>query len=110
MGSTAVAFDAYVMALKAIEDAYNNLLNSNVEELAAQAKSDAEAKAIKDAYQKAMDEGIPTGTQIRDALNQIEDFQGASGVINYGGNNEPTKSVSINHIQAGREMPVYVVK
>ena len=109
-GSTAVAFDAYVMALKAIEDAYNNLLTSDVEELAAQAKSDAEAKAIKDAYQKAMDEGIPTGTQIRDALNQIEDFQGASGVINYGGNNEPTKSVSINHIQAGNEMPVYVVK
>lgn len=109
-GSTAVAFDAYVMALKAIEDAYNNLLTSDVEELAAQARSDAEAKAIKDAYQKAMDEGIPTGTQIKYALNQIEDFQGASGVINYGGNNEPTKSISINHIQAGSEMPVYVVK
>ena len=109
-GSMAVAFDAYVMAVRAIEDAYNTLLNSDVEELAAQAKSDAEAKAIKDAYQKAMDEGIPTGTQIKYALNQIEDFQGASGVINYGGNNEPTKSISINHIQAGSEMPVYVVK
>ena len=109
-GNMAVAFDAYVMALGAIEDAYNKLLDSDVEELAAKAKSDGEAMSIRSAYQKAMEEGIPSGTHIKDALNNITDFKGASGVINYGGNNEPTKSISINHIQAGKEMPVYVVE
>lgn len=109
-GNMAVAFDAYVMALKAIEDAYNNLLDSDVEEMAAEAKSNGEALSIRNAYQKAMEEGIPNGTHIKEALNNITDFKGASGVINYGGNNEPTKSISINHIQAGKEMPVYVVE
>ena len=109
-GNMAVAFDAYVMALRAIEDAYNKLLNSDVDQLAAEAKSDGEAMSIRNTYQKAMEEGIPSGTHIKDALNNITDFKGASGVINYGGNNEPTKSISINHIQAGKEMPVYVVE
>ena len=106
----AVAFDAYVMAVKAIESSYNTLLESNVEDLAAQAKSDGEALSIRNAYQKSLEEGIPSGTNIKDALNAITDFKGASGVINYSGNNEPTKSISINHIQAGEDMPAYVVK
>lgn len=106
----AVAFDAYVMAVKAIESSYNTLLESNVEDLAAQAKSDGEALSIRNAYQKSLEEGIPSGTNIKDALNAITDFKGASGVINYSGNNEPTKSISINHIQAGEEQPQYVVK
>lgn len=108
-GNMAVAFDAYVMAVKAIEEAYNNLLNSDVEELAAQAKSEAEALAIRNAYQKALEEGIPSGMHIKEALSKISDFQGASGVINFGGKNEPTKSVTINHIRSGKDMPVYVV-
>ncbi len=108
-GNMAVAFDAYVMTVKAIEEAYNNLLNSDVEELAAQAKSEAEALAIRNAYQKALEEGIPSGMHIKEALSKISDFQGASGVINFGGKNEPTKSVTINHIRSGKDMPVYVV-
>ena len=109
-GNMAEAFDAYVMAVRAIESAYNNLLESDVDELAAQAKSDGEALSIRNAYQKAIEEGIPSGTHIKAALNEISDFHGASGVINYNGNNEPTKSISINHIQAGEDMPAYVVK
>lgn len=109
-GNMAVAFDAYVMTIRAIEAAYNNLLDSDVEELAAKAGSEGEAMSIRNAYQKAIEDGIPNGTHIKDALNKISDFQGASGVINYNGNNEPTKSISINHIQAGEDMPAYVVK
>ena len=109
-GNMAVAFDAYVMTIRAIETAYNNLLDSDVEELAAKAGSDGEAMSIRNAYQKAIEDGIPKGTHIKTALNEISDFQGASGVINYNGNNEPTKSISINHIQAGEDMPAYVVK
>ena len=109
-GNMAEAFDAYVMAVRAIESAYNNLLESDVDELAAQANSDGEAMSIRNSYQKAIEEGIPSGTHIKVALNEISDFYGASGVINYNGNNEPTKSISINHIQAGEDMPAYVVK
>lgn len=109
-GNMAVAFDAYVMTIRAIEAAYNNLLDSDVEELAAKAGSEGEAMSIRNAYQKAIEDGIPNGTHIKDALNKISDFQGASGVINYNGNNEPTKSISINHIQAGEDMPACVVK
>lgn len=109
-GNAAIAFDAYVMAIKAIEKAYNDLLEADVEELAANAKSEAEAKAIREAYQKTLDEGIPNGSQIKDALSSTENFQGVSGVINYGGNNEPTKSISINHIQGGVDAPAYVAE
>ena len=106
-GKTAAAFDAYLLALKAIEDAYATLQAADVEELASKAASDGEAKAIREAYANALDEGIPTGTQIRDALKLVEDFQGASGIINYDGNNEATKTITIDYIE-GTEMPVYV--
>lgn len=109
-GGAAAAFDAYIMAVKAIEDAYNKMAASDVEELVKQAKSDAEGKAIRDAYNKTMEEGIPDGSHIREALSKITEFKGASGLINYNGNNEPSKSIAINHIQAGKDMPVYVVK
>ena len=59
---------------------------------------------------KTMEEGIPDGSHIREALSKITEFKGASGLINYNGNNEPSKSIAINHIQAGKDMPVYVVK
>ena len=74
------------------------------------AKTEAEAKAVRDIWYKAVDEGVPDGTHIRAALAAIEDFQGASGTINYGGSNEPTKTITINHISGGMEMPAYVVE
>ena len=106
-GRTAAAFDAYMLALKAIENAYTKLQETDVEDLASKAGSEGEAKAIREAYNNALEQGIPTGTQIKDALKAIEDFQGASGVINYDGNNEATKTITIDYIQ-GTEMPVYV--
>ncbi len=109
-GKTAVAFDAYMMAVKAIEDAYNNLLTSDVEEAVESAKSDAEAKAIREGWQASIDSGVPNGTQIKEALSKIEDFQGASGVISYNGKNEATKTISINYIEGTVDMPLYVVE
>ena len=81
-----------------------------MEGVAGEATSGGGAVSIMNAYQKSLDEGVPSGTNAKDALNAITDFKGASGVINYSGNNEPTKSISINHIQAGEEQPQYVVK
>lgn len=109
-GSTAAAFDAYMLAIKAIEDAYANLETGDMEEAMAAAKTEAEAKAIRDAWTKALEEGVPNGKHIREALASIEDFQGASGTINYDGSNEPTKTIIVNHISGGVDMPAYVVE
>ena len=57
-----------------------------------------------------LEEGIPSGTHIRGALAAIKNFHGASGTINYGGSNEPTKTITINHISGGVDMPAYVVE
>lgn len=109
-GRTAAAFDAYMLAIKAIEDAYTGLETGDVEEAMAAAKTEPEAKAIRDAWNKALEEGIPSGTHIRGALAAIKNFHGASGTINYGGSNEPTKTITINHISGGVDMPAYVVE
>ncbi|MBQ6900854.1 MAG: ABC transporter substrate-binding protein [Firmicutes bacterium] len=109
-GRTAAAFDAYMLAIRAIEDAYNGLQSGDVNEAMTAAKTEAEAKAVRDIWYKAVEEGVPDGTHIRAALAAIEDFQGASGTINYGGSNEPTKTITINHISGGMEMPAYVVE
>jgi len=109
-GRTAAAFDAYMLAIKAIEDAYTTLETGNMEEAMKAAKTEPEAKAIRDEWTKALEEGVPKGRHIRAALAAIEDFQGASGTINYDGSNEPTKTITINHIAGGVDMPAYVVE
>ena len=109
-GRTAAAFDAYMLAVKAIEDAYTGLETGDMEEALSKAKTEAEAKAIRDAWNKALEEGMPNGKHIREALVTIEDFQGASGTINYDGSNEPTKTIIVNHISGGVDMPAYVVE
>ena len=109
-GRTAAAFDAYMLAVKAIEDAYTGLETGNLEEAMSKAKTEAEAKAIRDAWNKALEEGMPNGKHIREALVGIKDFQGASGTINYDGSNEPTKTIIVNHISGGVDMPAYVVE
>ena len=109
-GRTAAAFDAYMLAVKAIEDAYTGLETGNLEEAMSKAKTEAEAKAIRDAWNKALEEGMPNGKHIREALVSIKDFQGASGTINYNGSNEPTKTIIVNHIAGGVDMPAYVAE
>ena len=92
---TAVAFDAYLMALTAIEDAYENTMAMEEEDLAESANTEAEEKALKEDWQLTKDTGIPTGKAVRDAIKAIEGFEGASGVISYGGTNEATKTIEV---------------
>ncbi len=107
---TAVAFDAYCLALDAIERAYAAVQAEDPDRIISNAATEAEGRAAKEAWQTAMDTGIPTGTQIRKALSETTDFQGASGVINYAGKNEATKSITISHYKVGREMAAYTVE
>jgi len=92
---TAVAFDAYLMAVSAIEDAYNDTVSKDAESFASSGATDAEQKALKDDWETTKATGIPTGKAIRDAIKRIEGFEGASGIITYGGTNEAIKTVEV---------------
>lgn len=105
---TVVAFDAYLLAVTAMDRAMQTVRDTDPDTIAQNSATDAEARAKKEAWQAARETGIPSGTQIKDALNGIDNFEGASGVINYKGKNEVTKSVSISHIANGTELPAYV--
>lgn len=105
---TVVAFDAYLLAVTAMDRAMQAVCDTDPDTIAQNSATDAEARAKKEAWQVARETGIPSGTQIKDALNGIDNFEGASGVINYKGKNEATKSVSISHIANGTELPAYV--
>lgn len=105
---TVVAFDAYLLAVTAMDRAIQTVRDTDPDTIAQNSATDAEARAKKEAWQVARETGIPSGTQIKDALNGIDNFEGASGVINYKGKNEATKSVSISHIANGTELPAYV--
>lgn len=107
---TAVAFDAYCMALNAIERAYEAVQATDPDKLMKETATEAEGRAAKEAWQTATDTGVPVGTQIRKALSETKDFQGASGVINYDGKNEATKSITITHIAFGSELEAYTVE
>ena len=98
-------FEEYEPFLKeneqAMTEALQKLIRFNTEQ--------AEPVTTKDG------EVYPFGQGVQDCFEVCLELARGLGfetcnVDNYGGNNEPTKSVSINHIQAGREMPVYVVK
>ena len=107
---TAVAFDAYCLAIDAIERAYENIQNMDPDKLTEDAATDAEGRTAKEILQTALETGVPAGVHIRDALSQTENFSGASGVINYGGKNEATKSITINYIAWGVDQPSYTVE
>ncbi len=107
---TAVAFDAYCLAIDAIERAYENIQNADPDKLTEDAATDAEGRTAKEILQTALDTGIPAGVHIREALSQTVNFSGASGVINYGGKNEATKSITITHIAGGIVQPSYTVE
>lgn len=108
-GNMAAAFDSYMMAMQAIEDAYDHLTEFDEEEIRANASSEAEAAAIIDEYRKAMETGLPTGSQIRDAMRAITDFEGASGVLSYNGENEVSKTVTIIHYFKGKKLDPFIV-
>ena len=92
---TAVAFDAYLMALQAIEDAYSQTMSYTQEEYAALGATEAESRALSEEWQATSDTGVPAGKAIRDAIKRIKGFEGASGVITYDGGNEAVKSIEV---------------
>ena len=79
---TVVAFDAYLLAVTAMDRAMQTVRDTDPDTIAQNSATDAEARAKKEAWQVARETGIPSGTQIKDALNGIDNFEGASGVIN----------------------------
>lgn len=98
---TAVAFDAYLIALSAIEDAYNDTMSYSEEEYAANAATEAEARAMREDWQTTQKNGIPTGKAIRDAIKRISGFEGASGIISYDGTNEAVKTIEVVYYAKG---------
>ena len=106
-GSAAAGFDAYLIALKAIEDAYHNVENADISEMEANAGADAKSRAEVQAYQTTLETGIPSGTQIRDAMLEISDFNGATGVLSYDGSFDVNKTVTIIHFFKGEKLAPY---
>ena len=107
--ATAIAFDAYLLALQAIEDAQNMVMELTEDQVRARYETEATQKAAIAEWKQARETGIPTGRQIKMMLEQIENFNGASGIISYNGKNEATKSITINYISGGKEQTAYVV-
>ena len=72
--ATALAFDAYMLAIQAIQTA-----------------------------------GTTDGVQVRNALAQIKNYSGASGIITFDNSGNPKKSVNIDVIKKGAYLTVYTV-
>ena len=104
---TAVAFDAYCLAIKAITEAYKTVEATDPDEMKIDSTSEAEIRAIKEALEKAKESGVPQGMHIKNALNSINGYEGASGTISYNGNNEATKTISINYYIGGKLQPAF---
>jgi len=98
---TAVAYDAYMMAVKAIENGYKNTLDWDVKKMIKKASSKEEKEAIQARYDQTVETGIPSGIAVRDALKSLKNFKGASGKISYGGSNEAAKTIEIVYYKDG---------
>ena len=109
-GSMATAFDAYLIMLKGIEDAYADLQEVDMEKIKEEAGTDAKGRALVQTYETALQTGIPAGVHIRDAIKEISDFEGATGILSYDGNTEVNKTVTILHFFKGTKMDPYTVE
>ena len=87
----------------------NNSKFKNIDELKAITDPDPKTKADIQNYETAMETGVPTGAQIRDALKEINKFEGATGILSYNGNNEVTKNVTILHFFKGEQLAPYSI-
>ena len=108
-GAVAAGFDSYRLAIKAIEDAYNNVKEADIEAMKANSELDAKSRAEIQDYENTLETGIPSGTQIRDALKAVSGFEGATGVLSYDGNAEVRKTVTILHFFKGEKLAPYSI-
>lgn len=99
--ATAIAFDAYLMALEAIQVAYDNTMAQDAETVAGNYSTEAATRGALTEWEEAQKTGIPNGKAIRDALSNLTGFEGASGAISFGGTNEATKNIIVNLIKKG---------
>ena len=98
----AVAFDGYLMARVAIENAYNDIMGTNFEMLEDDRSiSQEEMESIRTEWLNAQQKGITSGNLIREALTKLNGFEGASGKISFDGSNEANKTIVVNHILNG---------
>ena len=105
--AAAVAFDAYLLALQAIEHAQEVVMETTVEDLEERYETEAALKAATEELLAAQESGIPSGRHIKMALEAVEDFEGASGTISFNGKNEATKTITIHHYENGTEIGHY---
>ena len=105
--ATAVAFDAYLMALEAIQTAYDDTMAQDAESVSAGYSTEAASRGALTEWEEAQKTGIPSGKAIRDALSNMTGFEGASGDISFGGTNEATKNIIVNLIQKGGDLGGY---
>ncbi len=106
---TAVAFDAYLLALQAIETAQETVMATTVEDLAVKYQTEAALKAATEELIAAQETGVPSGRHIKMVLSGIKNFEGASGFISFNGKNEATKTITIHHYRDGEEIGHYHV-
>ena len=106
---TAVAFDAYLLALQAIETAQETVMATTVEDLAVKYQTEAALKAATEELIAAQETGVPSGRHIKMKLAEIKNFEGASGFISFNGKNEATKTITIHHYRDGVEIGHYHV-
>jgi branched-chain amino acid transport system substrate-binding protein len=108
--ATAIAFDAYLMALKAIENAYEDTISKTEADVESMYTRDAAKQTAVQDWQDAKESGIPSGKAIKEALSNLKDFVGASGSLSYDGGNEASKSVVINYIDKGKVQENFIVE
>jgi branched-chain amino acid transport system substrate-binding protein len=106
---TAVGFDAYLLALQAIETAQETVMATTVEDLAVKYQTEAALKAATEELIAAQETGVPSGRHIKMVLSGIKNFEGASGFISFNGKNEATKTITIHHYRDGVEIGHYHV-
>lgn len=100
--ATAVAFDAYIMALEAIQNAHDKTMELDSESVASNFDTDAASKGARNEWEEAQETGIPSGKAIRDSLANLNNFEGASGLISFSGGNEAAKNIVVRHISDGK--------
>lgn len=99
--ATAIAFDAYLMAIEAIQNAYDFTMEATEDTITSMYSTEAAIKGAKEELAVAQKTGIPSGRFIRSALSSITNFEGASGIISFSGSNEATKNITVNFIKKG---------
>lgn len=96
----AIAFDGYIMARAAIENAYNEIMDVDFDNLDNNI-TDEKAEYLKSNWIETLQKGVPTGTLIKDALTKLKNFEGASGMISFSGSNEANKTIVVNRNTKG---------